>query len=118
MKKLWIWFKSLFSLHFVHPSANEELAHAINDKLDKRRREQEEQSEKYNDILNGYLRTYFSTTYKDNNEMSIAFDLTNKKWKELCKQVNKSNKLINIKKDAFADRVKLTLNELHKSKMK
>lgn len=116
--KFWKWFKSLFSWKFVHPAVNEELAHAINDKLDKRRKEQEEQQEKYNDILNGYLRTYFSTAYVDNKEMSIAFDLTNKKWKELCKQVNKSNKLINIKKEAFTERVKLTLAELHKSKTK
>lgn len=116
MKKLLKSFLNLFSTKFIHPAVNEELAHAIHDKLNRRRKQQEEESQRYNDILNGYLRTYFSTSYADSKEMSIAFDLTNKKWKDLCKRVNRSNKLINIKKDAFSDRVKLTLDELYKSK--
>jgi len=118
MKKLWKSFIKLFSFKFVHPVVNEELAHAINDKLDKRRKSQEDETEKYNDVLNSYLRTYFSTTYQNNQEMSIAFDLTNKKWKELCRDVNGKNKLINIKKEAFQNRVKLTFNQLNENKKK
>jgi hypothetical protein len=101
---------------FVHPSVDEELKHAINDKLDKRRKEQDDEREKYNEVLNSYLRTYFSTPYLNNNEMSLAFDLTNKKWKELCKSVNRKNKLINIHKEAFSNRVKLTIEQLKKNK--
>ena len=119
MLKRWKQFVKYFSFgKFVHPVVNEELAHAINDKLDKRRKDQEDETEKYNTVLNGYLRTYFSTTYQDNQEMSIAFDLTNKKWKELCKDVNRKNKLINIKKEAFQNRVKLTINQLNENKKK
>jgi hypothetical protein len=101
---------------FVHPAVNEELKHAINDHLDKRRKEQEDEKEKFNEILNSYLRTYFSTPYLDNKEMSIAFELTNKKWKELCKSVNRKNKLINLQKESFSNRVKLTIEQLKKNK--
>ncbi len=116
MKKLWIWFKSLFSFKFVHPVIDEPLQTAITDKLDARRKEQEAQTDKYNEILSSYLRTYFSTPYANNEEMSIAFDLTNQKWKQLCKDVNRTNRLINIKKEAFQNRVKMTIEQLKQNK--
>ena len=115
MKKLLKKISSWFSFGFVHPILDDGIATELNNKLGDRRKKQVSETDKYNDILKSYLRTYFSATYVDSKEMSIAFDLTNRKWKELCKDVNRKNKLINIQKEAFANRVKLTIEQLKKN---
>lgn len=118
MKKIIDFFKKnvSFNWRFVHPVIDTELDHAIDDKLKARRMKQAEEIEKHNDILNGYLRTYFSKRYADNQEMAIAFDLTNKKWKSYCKNINKSNKLVNLRNTMFEERVRLTINKLTEMK--
>lgn len=108
--------KRMFSFKFVHPIIDEQIDHAINDKLKKRRLEQEDETVKYNDKLNSYLRTYFSKDYATPQEMAMAFALVNKQWQELCRSVNSKNKLINLNKNSFKDRVKLTLIEINKKK--
>lgn len=115
--KIWKWFKSLFSFgKFVHPVVNEELSNLITDELGKRRTKQVEETEKHNEVLNGYLRTYFSTHYNDTTEMALAFELSNKKWKRYCRDVNATSKLINVSKEAFSNRVKMTINQLKENK--
>ena len=105
-----------FSKEFTHPVINEQLDHAIEDKLRKRRVSQIEETEKYTDILNSYLKTYFSKTYNNSDEMGVAYGLINKQWEELCRDVNSKNKLINIKKGAFKERVKLTIQKINETK--
>jgi len=119
MLKRWIQFikKYLsFSKEFVHPVINEQLDRAIEDKLRKRRVSQIEETEKYTEILNSYLKTYFSKTYNNTDEMAVAYGLINKQWEELCRNVNGTNKLINIKKGAFKERVKLTIQKINETK--
>lgn len=105
-----------FSKKFVHPVVDEQLDHAINDKLNKRRILQIEETEKYGDILNTYLKTYFAKEYNNSDEMGVAYGIINKQWEDLCREVNGKNKLINIKKDAFKNRVKLTIQKINETK--
>lgn len=117
MKKIKQFFKSLFSAKFIHPIVDEELDHAIHDKLRKRRQDQISETEKYNDILNTFLKTYFSKHYNNPQEMGIAFGIANKKWQKLCRDVNSTNKLINLKKESFTERVKLTINQIKQNEI-
>lgn len=105
--------KGLFSKRFIHPIIDTQLSTAIDDKINRRKSEQQIQSDKYNDILNSYLRTYFSKTYDSQLDMMVAFKSVNKKWKTLCRDVNSTNPLINLKKDAFQNQVKLVVNKVN-----
>jgi hypothetical protein len=116
MRKLFIaikrFLKSVFSKQFIHPIIDQKLDMAIDDKLKRRAIEQEKLTDKYTQILNNYLKTYFSKTYATNSDMELAFTTTNREWKKLCREVNSKEKLINLKKEAFENQVKLVINQI------
>ena len=115
IKKL---LKKLFSYKFIHPIVNERLSNAIDDKRNSRIKLQNEEIKKYNDILNGYLKTYFSKTYNSADDMSFTYKLINKEWKQLCVKVNSTNKLINLNKTSFEKQVKSVINKVNETKKK
>lgn len=104
-KRISKYFKGWFSGGFVHPVLNEKLNTAIDDKINAVKNKQSELSQKHTDLLNSYLRTYFSKEYSSTEEMAIAFDVSNKAWKKHCRTINSTEKLINLNKDAFANQV-------------
>lgn len=112
------WIKSLFSFRFVHPLINDKLSTAIDDKLSKRVRAQNDAVDHYNRILNMHLRTYFSKQYESPELMQAAFNFTNKEWHKLARDVNSTNKLINLDKEAFKKRVELTVKHFKESQTK
>lgn len=111
MLKLWKSFKKLFSFKFVHPLVNERVDHAITDKIKAHAKKQDKEASKYQDELNSIVRTYFSRPYETRLEMEVAFQECNRTWKKLCKEVNSTNKLINLNKSAFENQVKLVIKE-------
>lgn len=111
-KSISSFFKGLFSKRFVHPIVNERLATAIDDKINRENKERQAKIEKHNEILNQYVRTYFSRRYSDNDEMQIAFDTINKDWKKHCRVINSTDKTINLKSNYFEQRVKTVITNL------
>lgn len=97
--------------NFVHPVLDETVNSAIDGKIKRTQKIQQELSDKYNTILNNYLLTYFSRKYANQSEMAIAFKATNKEWESLCRKVNSTEKLINLKKEAFKNNVKLVIEK-------
>ena len=105
-------FKKWFSFKFKHPAVNQTLNTAIDDKIARRVKEQEAETKIHTDALNVILRTYFAKKYESPEMMKVAFDTCNKEWLALVRKVNGSSKLINLKKDAFANQVKLVITKI------
>ncbi len=61
--------------------------------------------DKYNAIMNDYIHTFLSKQYSSIIEQQMAFDLINKDWKNLVRQVNSTEKLINLSKTAFEKQI-------------
>jgi len=115
-------YKKLFSTKFVHPVINERLAEAIDDKLNATRKEQEALKEKYNVIMRDNIHTFLSKQYSSAIEQQMAFDVINKDWKKLVREVNSTEKLINLNKRGFeqqiARRYKMEAERQHNEKLK
>lgn len=111
-KKFKAFVKRTFSKRFIHPVFNEQINTVVDDKLKAEHLKREEISQKYTDILNGYVRTYFLKKYETMSDMEIAFKAINKEWKKICREVNSTEKLLNLNKDAFQRQVKLVVNKL------
>jgi hypothetical protein len=106
-------------ISFVHPVLDRELSSTIDSKIKRVQNKQQELADKYNQILNNYLKTYFSKKYSSQSEMAVAYSAADKEWKKLCREVNSTEKLININKDAFSRQVKLVIaktKELNEAK--
>lgn len=120
MKKLRELFRRFIQrISFVHPTFDSELSTVIDSKIKRVQSKQEDLAEKYNKILNNYLKTYFTKKYNSQTEMAIAYQAANKEWKKLCREVNSTEKLINIDKGAFERQVKLVVaktKELNEAK--
>lgn len=101
IRKFIKWFLSLFSAKFVSPEVNQKLASAVNDKLKKRQIEFEEAKQIHDKVLKDYIRTYFDREYESNQDMSLAFETINRKWKKYVKEVNSGNKIISLNKNSF-----------------
>ena len=106
------WFKKLFSKNFIVPIVNERLATAIDDKIKARHKKQEALIDKHQAVLNGYLITYFKHKYANNEEMAIAYIEVNKLWVKYCRDINSTEKLINLNKNAFKTEVDKVLNKI------
>ena len=111
IKRFFAW---LFKRRFVHPIVDESIDTAIIDHINKGRKKQIAEVEKYQKELNNYLHTYFSHQYSCTEDMVTAFSVTNKKWQSLVREVNSTNKLINLDKKAFEKKVKSVLDEVAK----
>lgn len=111
-------FKRLFSKRFVHPIVNETLATAIDDKINRDNKQRQANIEKHNDLLNQYVRTYFSRRYDNNDDMQIAFDTLNRDWKKHCRLINSTDRTINLKSNAFEERVKVVITNLKQNDRK
>lgn len=70
----------------------------------------------YEAELQSYLKTYFGKQYTSEAEMSIAYSACDRKWRNLVRQVNSSNKFINLNKDAFKNQCITIVNNLTKAK--
>lgn len=112
IKKIKRIFKILFSKRFVHPVVDERLSTAIDDKIEARKKAQENESAIYEAKLNEFVKTYFSKKYESVELMGVSFAETNRQWKKLCRDVNRRNKLINLNKNAFQNRVQLVINQM------
>jgi len=112
IKKLKSFFKKLFSKKFVHPVVNEKLSNAIDDKISKRIEKQNDLAKDYEIVLNGIVKTYVSKQYESVDTMKVAFDLSNKEWNKICKEVNGKSKLINLNKNAFKNKVEFVIKTL------
>lgn len=110
-KKFRSFLRRLFSKGFIHPALNEKLNTVIEDKINRVQKDQQVLIDKYSEFLNSYLRTYFSKQYDSQTQMAVAFNATNKEWQKLCRQVNSTEKLINIDKEAFKRQVKLVVTK-------
>ena len=95
------WLKSLFSPKFIVPEVNKKLSMAIDDKIAKTKVKMEEERAKHDHILKEYLRTYFDREYSCEEDQEYSYLICNRGWKLHVKQVNSTNKLINLDKRAF-----------------
>lgn len=119
IKRFREWLRKLVNKRaFVHPALDKNVNTVIDDKIKRIHVKQERLTEKYNNILNGYLRTYFSKQYASQADMSIAYEATNKEWKSLVRKVNSTEKLINLKKDAFQNQVFAVIEKLKENQNK
>ena len=109
--------KRIFSKRFIAPIINEKLATAIDDKIIRRRKDQEKKTQEHTDILNSFLKTYFSRKYNNSSDMLTAFNTCNKHWKKHCVLINSTEKLINLKKDAFEKNVEKVINKLKENEL-
>lgn len=105
MKK---WFAKIISFFRKNklPEINKPLSTAIDDKLAKRKLAQDITKDIHTKVLNTYLVTYFKKEYKSVGEMQFAFGIANKKWQQYVREINSTNKLINLNKRAFQIKVK------------
>lgn len=116
MKYILQFFKWLMKGATPHTSINQKLDTALDDKLRKRREEQQVLIQEHNEVLNSFLRTYFSKQYISNKEMAFAFSVSDRQWKRYVREVNSTTKLINLNKNDFKHRVMKTLSEIANSK--
>lgn len=107
--------KKWFSFKFKHPVVNQTLNTAIDDKIARRVKEQEAETKIHTDALNVILRTYFAKKYESPEMMKEGFDTCNKEWLTLVRKVNGTSKLINLKKDAFHNQVKLVIKKIEEN---
>jgi hypothetical protein len=103
--------RRLFQKSIAHPVIDTRVNTVIEDKIKRTQLAQMDLSDKYNSILNNYLKTYFSKKYTSQTEMAVAFKAVDKEWKKLCREVNGTEKLINIDKNAFSRQVKLVVSK-------
>lgn len=108
-------FKSLFSKNFIHPEINKRINTAIDDKIAGRVKAQSKETEKHTAFLNSLLRTYFSKQYDSPEMMKVSFDLCNKEWQTLVRDINSKSKLINLNKHAFSNKVKLVIKNINEN---
>ena len=112
LKKIKSFFRKLFSKQFIHPEVNKRLSNAIDDKIARRNEDTEKEINKNTEVLNSYLRTYFDKKYSSQSKMQVSFQTCNKQWLKHCREINSTNKLINVDKKAFEKQVKLVINKL------
>ena len=102
-----------FSKDFIHPVINENLSDAIDDKLTKRKVAQGIAIDIHTQTLNNYLHTYFSKLQGLTPQQAIlAYDIANRNWRKYVRNINSTNKLINLNKDAFEIQVKKVLEKM------
>ena len=116
MKWIFKFFKWLTSKARPHPIVNQKLDTAIDDKIKKRRIEQEKLIAEHNAILTSYAKTFFSKQYANNQEMAFAFVVADKQWRKHVREVNSTNKLINLGKEDFKKLVMKTFADIQQSK--
>lgn len=116
-RKIKAFFKRIFSTKFIAPIVNEKLATSIDDKITRKRKEQEKLTEFHTSILNSFVKTYLSKKYENKQEMQIAFETCNKQWKKHCAQINSKEKLISLKKTAFESQVKIVIKKLKENEL-
>lgn len=90
-------------LAFVHPVVNDGFRDAIDHKIQSNKKQQDDLIKIHNEYLNSLLQTLFSRNYNSSMDMRIAYELLNKEWKKYCKEINSTERLINLKHGAFTE---------------
>jgi len=108
--------KLIRSVAFVHPVVHEGFRGAIDQKIKDNTKKQDELIKIHTEHLNSLLATLFSRTYESSMDMRIAYELLNKEWKKYCKEVNSTERLINLKHGAFTERFKQVIETTKQNK--
>lgn len=115
-KKIAKFVRGLFSRNFIVPAVNEKLATAVDDKIKAHSKKTEIEQAKYTKIMADHLATFFARKYTCDIDSQLAFDIINREWKQLVRQVNSTNRHLNLKKDEFERQVKIVLEKRIKQK--
>ena len=121
-KKFWAWLGKhiKFEKGFIHPELNnnslnaieierKKLSDAIDNKIAKNNALKTIAIDLHTKVLNEYLYTFFKRQYANIEEQKVAFTTANKKWQKYVREVNSTNKLINLNKKSFEEHVKKVL---------
>ena len=112
IKALW---RKIFKREFVHPVVNDKVNTAISDKLASVERERMAIIHKYDQELNSLLRTYFGREYPSQQDMALAFEVSNKEWLKIVRKANSTERLINLDKEAFKKQCKKVVEHVKDS---
>lgn len=101
---------------FISPEVNQKLSDAIDDKIAREKVKQSVEVNVHTKVLNSFLHTYFTKSYSSNEEMNIAYEAANKKWKEYVRGVNSTSRTLNLDKHAFEKHYQLVLKQIIKNR--
>lgn len=103
------------SISFVHPILEEQpslVKKEIDGVVEKEMMKIDEKISSYDKILDEYIIAYLGKKYDTPFHMEAAYYTINRQWLDLCKKVNRTEKNINLNKNAFKNKVNNTINKL------
>jgi hypothetical protein len=115
MKIIKIFLDFFKGIRFIHPELEEKpslVKKEIEGIVEKEMIKIDEKIASYDKILDDYIIAYLGKKYDTTLHMEAAYYAINRKWLDLCKQVNRKEKNINLNKNAFKNKVNNTINKL------
>ena len=108
--------KQIRKAGFIHPIVNEQLSNAIDHKIAANEKETRAKVNFHNEYLKELLSTLISKNYNTSGDFQIAYEYLNKQWIDYAKKVNSTEKMLNLKRNAFSESFKLIIKNKNNGK--